>query len=351
MVRSGKRRAPLWARLGVAAGCLLLIPAGGTLVAERAVRAGTTGPVNILLVGIDPRDEHTAPLADTIIVAHIPANRQGAYLFSLPRDLVVHIPAFATNGTVAQRAKINAAMALGSRTGDRRYSAAQGFELLARTVGGVTGIPRFDAGAILNFGGFKKVVETMGGVKVAVDQDVVSEHRKPDGTPRDRLPQCPVHSDCLRPYTGPQKTYPKSTSPVRLKGWEALDFVRQRYGLPRSDYDRQRHQRQFVRAMAKKLRWSLRSDPGYLLKVTASAGSSFTFVGGGRTAVDWAAELNDLRVREMTTIGLPGGPLFEDGRYRGEQFPPAVGPFFAAVAQDRIAPFLVDHPGLVSVDS
>ena len=72
MIKFGKRRAPLWARLGVGCGCLLLIPGAGAVVAGPAVHADRTpagtrtdlaGPLNILLVGIDPRDDHTAPLA------------------------------------------------------------------------------------------------------------------------------------------------------------------------------------------------------------------------------------------------------------------------------------------------
>lgn len=316
------------------------------MLAERVPAAArAAGPLNLLLVGIDPRGTHTAPLADTIMVAHIPADRSRAYFFSLPRDLVVQIPAFPKSGSPAQRRKINAAMALGARVRADVYSPAQGYELLARTVGNVTGISGFDAGAIVTFGGFRKVVDAMGGVAMRIDQTVVSEHRKPDGSPRDRLPQCQGHHRCLRPYTGPQKVYPKSDRRVRLQGWEALDFVRQRYGLPRSDYDRQRHQRQFIKAVARKLS----RDPGRLPQVVGAAGRSFTFIGGGRTVVDWAAQLRHLTARDMTLISLPGEALFEAATYQGERFPPRVSTFFAAVARDRVAQFLLDNPGTVTV--
>jgi anionic cell wall polymer biosynthesis LytR-Cps2A-Psr (LCP) family protein len=359
---------PLWARLGVALGSLLMVPAGGALVTGQAgevlpesrLAGGTTagsgigaeirGPLNILIAGIDPRNTRTAPLADAIMVAHIPADRNGGFLFSIPRDLVVQIPAFAKSGSGTQRAKINAAMALGSRIGERRYSAAQGFELLARTVGNVTGIRRFDAGAVINFGGFTKLVDAMDGISVPVDQDVVSEHRKPDGTPRDRLRQCPGHDNCHRPYVGVQKKYPKSDKPVHFTGWEALDYVRQRYGLPRSDYDRQRHQRQFVKALAKKMKRKIVGDPGKLLRVTGTLGDSLTIIGGGHSLIAWAQALKTLRIKDMTSVGLPGFALFEGGLYRGEQLPATVRPFFAAVAQDKVAPFILAHPGMVNID-
>ncbi|MEU4420822.1 LCP family protein [Actinoplanes sp. NPDC024001] len=345
MSRSAKT--PLWARLAVTLGCLLLLlPALVARAGHAGSRAEIDGPLNMLLVGIDPRGSHTIPLADTIVVAHVPADRSRVYLFSLPRDLVVQIPAFAASGSPAQRAKINAAMALGSRTGPASFSPAQGFQLLSQTVREVTGIPKFDAGAIINFGGFTKLVAAMGGVKMVIDQDVASEHRKPDGSPRDRLPECQGHHRCLRPYTGEQKIYHRSDKPVRLSAWEALDYVRQRYGLPRSDYDRQRHQRQFLTAVAKRVS----RDPAELPRLVAAVGDSLTLVDGGHSLTAWAGELQGLRARHVTAIDLPGSALFENGRYLGEQYPDGVRQFFAAVVEDRVARFLLDHPGHVNID-
>ncbi|GAA4977074.1 LCP family protein [Actinoplanes utahensis] len=350
-VRSGRPgRAPLWARIAIAVGSLLLIPSAVAAAVPAVTSRVLTlsGPLNLLLVGIDPRGAHTKPLADTIIVAHIPADRQGVYLFSLPRDLVVRIPAFPKSGSTAQRTKINAAMALGSRLpGGLRFDPARGYELLERTVRQVTGIPRFDAGAVLDFPGFKKLVTAMGGVTMTIDQTVVSEHHRPDGRPRDRLPRCQGDTKCLRPYTGPQKTYPQSDVPVRLSGWEALDFARQRYGLPRVDYDRQRHQRQMIRALARQVTRDVSTDPGRLPRVFGALGESLTFTGGGYGPLDWAVALKNLNLAKLTSITLPGGPLFENGRYLGEKLTPEARSFFAAVRADRASPFLLDHPAFV----
>ncbi|BBH69563.1 hypothetical protein ACTI_62480 [Actinoplanes sp. OR16] len=336
-------------RICVAAGALLM---GAALVVAPAVahaeKVRISGAVNLLLAGIDPRGSHVAPLADTIVVVHVPADRRGVFVFSLPRDLVVSIPAFAASGSAAQRSKINAAMALGAKERDGGgYDPAQGFELLARVVGDVTGIPGFDAGAVIDFGGFTKLVAALGGIRMVIDQDVVSEHRKPDGSPRDRLPECQVPGNsCLRPYTGPQKSYPRSDAPVLLEPWEALDYVRQRYGLPHSDYDRQRHQRQLLTAVAKRLD---EARPGELRRILMAAGDVLTFVGGRHGIRDWAAALKGLDVRDVTTVGLPGAPVFdESGKYLGERLD-AAG-FFRAVAGDRVAPFLVDHPAAVTID-
>jgi anionic cell wall polymer biosynthesis LytR-Cps2A-Psr (LCP) family protein len=183
----------------------------------------------------------------------------------------------------------------------------------------------------------------MGGVKVVIDQDVTSEHLRPDGTPREMSAGCRASKNCLRPYTGAQKTYRKSAKPVRLLSWEALDYARQRYGLPRSDYDRQRHQRQLLQAVAD----HISRDPARLLTVMAAAGESLTIDGGGHDIADWLLELKDLDVRTVTAVSLPGEPLFSNGKYLGEQFTPEAAAFFTAVAGDRVAPYLLDHPTLV----
>ncbi len=78
---------------------------------------GLTGPLNVLLVAMDSEP-------DSVSVMHLPRGLRRGYLFSLPRDLLVDIPAF-----------------------------PKGFELLARRAGDCTGIERFDAGVIIDFSG------------------------------------------------------------------------------------------------------------------------------------------------------------------------------------------------------
>src|SRR5688500_8079792 len=123
VAKSGKPksgwRSPLWARLCAIFGCVLMVVSGGALVTSQVLvsryanavetkdlfgnaASGSTkepvsdikGPLNILLVGIDPRNDTTAPLSDSIIVVHIPKGLKQAYLYSIPRDLRVEIPAF-----------------------------------------------------------------------------------------------------------------------------------------------------------------------------------------------------------------------------------------------------------------
>jgi LCP family protein required for cell wall assembly len=362
-VKAVRRRTPLWARLSAVFGCVLMMASGGAIVTSKLLLAryenavhnqdlfgdpaasrpsDIKGPLNVLLVGIDPRDATTAPLSDSIIVVHVPAGMNQAYLFSIPRDLVVDIPPFAKTGFRGGRSKINAAMSYGSSVGGGKHDVAQGFDLLAKTVGQLTGIPEFDAGAIVNFGGFKKIVDAMGGVTMTVDETVKSEHLQPSGQPRPRYERC-ADNTCAHPYYGPQATYRPGT--YHLQGWQALDYVRQRYGLPNSDYDRQRHQQQFIKAMAEQaLSKDVITDPGKLDKVLKAAGSALIFDGKGHGVVDWGFALKGIRSQNMTLIKMPGESLFDGHAYLGEGLKPSATDFFAAVGRDDIGNFLFDHP-------
>jgi LCP family protein required for cell wall assembly len=305
-----------------------------------------TGPLNLLLVGIDPRNDTTAPLSDSIIVVHIDESLSNAYLFSIPRDLLVQIPPFAKTNFRGGTAKINAAMSFGSSIGNGKHDVAQGFDLLAKTVSQLTGIKKFDAGAIINFGGFKQIVDAMGGVTMRIDQNVKSEHLQPDGTPRPRLASC-ADNQCAHPYYGPQASYKKGT--YHLQGWQALDYVRQRYGLPKGDYDRQRHQQQFVKAMADQaLSKDVVTNPIKLDKVLRAAGKSLIFDGNGHSVVDWGLALKNIRSQNMTLIKLPGRSLIEGGNYRGEALDDTAGAFFAAINDGSILTFMSNHPEFIN---
>ena len=307
------------------------------------------GPLNILLVGIDPRTETQTPLSDSMVVVHVSEAMDQAYLFSIPRDLVVDIPPFAKTGFRGGRTKINAAMGFGSSIGNGKHDPVQGFDLLAKTVQQLVGIKRFDAGAIINFGGFKKIVDAMGGVTMTIDQNVKSEHLRPDGTPRPRLSRC-ADNRCEHPYYGPQKQYKVGT--YHLQGWEALDYVRQRYGLPRSDYDRQRHQQQFIKAMAKQaLSKDVITKPAKLDRVLKAAGSALIFDGNGHDVVDWAFALKNIRTENMTLIKLPGRSLIDGGSYRGEALEDSAADFFAALRKDQLPNFIFEHPEYINKES
>lgn len=370
----GYRRAPVWARLCTVLGAVLMLTSGATLVSKEVLLAryestvteadlfgdadgvtaapeptsDITGPLNILLVGIDPRgsDPTWVPRADSVLVMHVPAGLDRAYLFSLPRDLWVRIPPLPKANYYGGRDKLAHAMYFGAEPAEdgARPNTARGFELLARAVSGHTGITRFDAGAIVNFTGFRRIVDAMGGVEMYIDQDVTSAHMRPDGRHR-----TPNGSGGEGPdgYLGPQKRYTKGTH--HLSGWEALDYVRQRY-IPGGDYARQRHQQQFIRAMVRQaLTADLATDPVRMDAVLRAAGRALIFNGRGHSIVEYAIALRHLRPDSIVMVRLPGGGLSDEkGRYLGEVLDPVAEDFFRAVKRGTADRFLTAHPTLVN---
>ena len=262
-------------------GALLMILSGGGIVAKTAIFAyatrsvshedllgsagvqaqqkghvSVTGAKNILLVGIDARpvQNSTDPIrADSIIVLHIPADHRSAYLISIPRDTWVEVPAF-DNGVKEIRPyhdKINGAYAAGGEGLTGTKARAKAVELLALTIRDEWGLT-FDGAAIVDFEGFQQVVNVLGGVDMYIDQETTSVHIGHTKSGEVKVP--------FRQYTrGDGSTgldpVPGVTPVVyhvgyqHLEPWQALDYVRQRETLPNSDYDRQRHQQQFIKAL------------------------------------------------------------------------------------------------------
>lgn len=305
--------------------------------------ADIRGPLNILIVGIDTREWISTwqPHADTVMILHVNADLSRAQVTSLPRDLIVNIPAFAPARFGGRRTKLTHAMSEGSVVpGSSRPNPAQGFQLVAKTVSGYTGISRFDAGALLTFTGLRKLVDSLGGVDLYIDQRVQSIHLQPNG--RGRYP-C---SSCEHGYTGPRATYEVGTR--HLNGWQALDYARQRY-IPGIDYARARHHRQLVQAIVgRALQRNVLADPMRVDGLLRALGSTLIFDGRGRTPVDFAYALRKLRPATITSVSLPGRSISSGGgQYIGESLDAVQSTYFAALRQDKLDPWLRSHSFLV----
>jgi anionic cell wall polymer biosynthesis LytR-Cps2A-Psr (LCP) family protein len=236
-------------------------------------------------------------------------------------------------------------MSHGSNVPGANPDPSRGFELLATTVLQVTGINRFDGGAIIDFAGFRKIVDAMGGVTMNIEREVRSEHREPDGKHRKGNPNGPG-------YVGPQAVYPKGEQ--HLSGWQALDYVRQRYpknGVPDGDYGRQRHQQQFVKAMANQaLSADVVTNPIKLDRVLRAAGESLIFSGRGNTIADFAFALKDIRPDSITMVKLPGENIGVGNAYQGERLVPEAQDFFRSVQNGTVDAFLLENPDFRNKD-
>jgi anionic cell wall polymer biosynthesis LytR-Cps2A-Psr (LCP) family protein len=222
-------------------------------------------------------------------------------------------------------------------------SVVSGFELLQSTVRERTGIDTIDAGAIINFSGFIRIVNAMGGLEMHIEREVRSEHREPDGTHRKEIRGGGG-------YFGPQAVYKKGRQ--HLNGWQALDYVRQRYpknGVPDGDYGRQRHQQQFLKAMVgQALSKDVVTNPIKLDSVLRAAGQALIFNGRGNGIADYGFALRGIRADDIVMVKLPHSAVGAGSGYRGERFGPVAEDFFAALRAGSIDTFMTGHPELVS---
>jgi LCP family protein required for cell wall assembly len=173
--------------------------------------APDSGPLNILLAGVDIRAGLTGHQqrilhvghvnghnSDTLMLVHITADHRTIEVISLPRDSWVRIPGHGMN-------KINAAIGLG------------GPPLMVKTVESMTGLTINDFVEV-NFLGFVKIIDSLGGVDIclpfAVDDPYSGLH----------LPAGRHHVD----------------------GITALQFARDRHSFALSDLTRIADQQQLI---------------------------------------------------------------------------------------------------------
>jgi LCP family protein required for cell wall assembly len=356
--RAHSRRQPVWPRVAVWFGAVLMVLSGGSLasmkllvdrytgaVDQQSMLGGAAvgtggdplkGPLNILLVGVDERTEQDDPngtRADSIIVLHVPADHRSAYLLSIPRDTLVEIPRFPKSRYGGGREKINSAFQHGSDNGGGR---AGGFELLAATVRNATGIA-FNAGAIVNFAGFEAVVSALGGVTMCIDQRVTSIHKDTNGQKLTKGAEPAVY----RPGC------------YHLKAWQALDYVRQRH-TSGGDYDRQRHQQQFLKAIANQaMSKGVITNPGKLDAVLTAAGHALTVDPGRAKLTDWVFLFKGIGTAGLAMLKTNGGQFDSvpcpDGT-SCEQLTAESRSMFEAARNDRLQEFVSTHPSWLARD-
>ena len=234
---------------------------------DAATGDGATGQ-NILLLGSDTRGANdgsitdlTGQRSDTIMVVHVPANRENIYVMSIMRDSWVDIPG-------EGEAKINAAMSYG------------GVPLAVQTIEGLLGA-RIDHVAIVDFTGFKGITDALGGVDI--DNPVAFD------------------SSSL-----PGRYFAEGTQ--RLNGTEALAFVRERYAFADGDFQRARNQQAFIKAvLGKSLTAETLTNPARISDLVGAIAPYLAVDEGLNSAyvAGLAVELRDVRVGDVTFFTLP----------------------------------------------
>ncbi|BCJ53338.1 transcriptional regulator [Actinoplanes sp. NBRC 14428] len=358
-----KRKDPLWAKLTIVFGAVLMMAGGAgvagtkwlvsnatSAVTQENLLGGTVkkssegggdikGPVDILLMGVDARKRWAVDdlRSDTIIALHIPASHDQAYLVSIPRDTEMRVPAFPKAKYAGGTAKATEVFFHGAQNGG---GWAGGAQLMAQTIKENTGMS-FDGAAIIDFNGFKSVIDALKGVHMCVDQRVKSHHMKlVDGKP--------MYLAEARKVGGNQKEVWHEKGCRDMEGWEALDYARQRYGLKNGDYDRQRHQQQLIKAIAKKAASSgVMTNPVKVNNLIKAAGKAFVLDTGDVPVADFIFGLKGVAANDMVLLRTNNGTFAGNGNGR-ETITPKSMEMYRAVKQDKLSEFILANPDVVA---
>lgn len=373
-----RRRSPLWARWSIGLGAILLIGGGGSLVAVQAGLAAATGSVaqqqllsptankkhvdikgakNILLAGIDQRPNATATdgtRSDSIMIMHISADHQQAYLVSIPRDLLVDVPAY-SNGKQSWgggKQKINSAFFFGSRGLAGEAALSHGFDLLTRTVTNLTGITP-DAGAIIDFTGFRNVVNVLGKVCMYVDEDTTSIHIGEDKNGKFAKPYVINKDGTLKSKVPGVTPWFYSKGNHCFTPNEALDFVRQRDLLANKDFDygRQRHQQQFLKAILQQAVKDGLDSPTKLPGLLKAFGKAMTVDSGGIPLEDWVFAMKAIRPDNLVTLKTNEGKFHPEsvaGIGEVETLSDTSKQLLQSVKADKVGEFAQSFPAFVA---
>lgn len=263
------------------------------------------GPIDVLLLGSDSREgEGEADIgqrSDTMMLVHIPADRQEVFVISILRDSLVDIPGHG-------RTKVNAAFDIG------------GYPLAVDTVEQLLGA-EVNHLVEIDFQGFRGLTQALGGVRVCNPQAFSSGQVNPSYYPR---------------------------GPILLTDTAALRYVRERHAFAAGDVVRVQNQQRFVAAaMDRFLSPGILGNPARTGEVVTalsehvSADDSLT--SGEVVSLAWQLRGVDSEDLYMTTVAREGfgtGPNGEDVVLLDEA---KLSDLADALARDDVASYLREH--------
>ncbi|MFC7493426.1 MULTISPECIES: LCP family protein [unclassified Nocardioides] len=238
-----------------------------------------TSAFNMLVLGIDTRDCEGCGLdregglggSDMTMLLHVADGRRTAYGISIPRDTLVDRPACHVDGKrvpPATDVMWNEAYAVG------------GPACTVAQVEAVTGI-YVDDYMVIDFGGFKEMVDAVGGVEMCIPADIDdTEHN--------------IHLDA-----GTRKLF----------GDEALAYVRQRTSTPNADHGRMKRQQAFIASMLKRvLSADTLTRPDKLFRFATALADSITTnpeIASVGELVDVAASVREADLDKIRFVTAP----------------------------------------------
>lgn len=244
---------------------------------------GTYEPLTVLLMGSDTRagkgnrgwgsvaEFGSTERSDTAIVMHISGDRKSAIGVSIPRDTMITLPTCRKDGKKVggYRARFNQAIEVG------------GPACTIKAINEMSGLD-IQNFMLVDFGGFKRIVDAIGGVEICLAQAVDD------------------------PLSGLDLPKGKHT----VTGEEALAFVRARKTLgDGSDTSRIRRQQAFISSLMRKVLSSgVLLNPTSLLPLLDAGTKSLTAdkeLADINTLKDLAVSMKDLRPSNITFTTLP----------------------------------------------
>lgn len=275
----------------------------GQLGEHRPPKIGSA--VNILVIGSDSRaGENSAygdtagARSDTILVMHIAAGGDRAVGVSLPRDSIVNIPACTVDGRTipAHQGMINSSFNSG------------GAACTWKTIEATTGI-HLDHFVQIDFAGFQRMVDALGGIEIDLPEPVKDED---------------AHLDL-------------SAGRHLLDGRTALAYVRARHAFgDGSDLGRIERQQRFMSAMiTKATSTGLLTNPAKMFRFLDAATNSVTTDSGlGVPEMRrLASGLRGVRSGEVRFVTVPNHPWPADPN-RVEWTQPAARNLFHQIRTD-----------------
>ena len=265
--------------------------------------AGSTGPLNILVAGVDPRTGLThheevvlhvgndvSSNSDTLMLMHVSADRSRVTVVSIPRDSWVNIPGHGMN-------KINAAYGLG------------GAKLMVQTVEQATGMTINDYVEV-DFLGFVKVIDALGGVNICLPQAVSDSYSGLD----------------------------LSAGMHHVNGITALAYARDRHSFASSDLARiQDQQRLLSSALTQAIHSGLLANPVRLSSFISASLSALT-VDQGMNVSALADQMRGISARDVTFMTVPLASAdyqTPTGELAVQWDTQAAGQLFQALANDQ----------------
>ncbi|MFH9180004.1 LCP family protein [Streptomyces albogriseolus] len=274
--------------------------------------------LNILLIGSDSRAgaengrygrDPGTERSDTVILLHLSAGRRSATAVSVPRDLMVDVPDCRRpdgSRSAPMFAQFNAAFEVG------------GSACTVRTVEKLTDI-RVDHHVVVDFKGFKDMVDAVDGVEVCLSEPIDDEDAH-------------LHLPAGR---------------VTLDGEQALGYVRARKTLgDGSDTGRIERQQRFLGALVNKVRSNgILLNPVKLYPVLDAATSSLTTdpeLASLRGLYELVRGLRDIPAEGVQFLTVPRESYAGDVN-RDQLAQPAAGKLFERLRKDE--PVRVDTHG------